>query len=157
VRLVCVLALVLTACGYAAPTYTGTAFKCDGTHPCPTGQSCVDGVCTGSDSGSGVGPGAPVVCVGVTCASGDGCCYDPVLGQGNHCAAPGSCNGNLAACTSAANCGSGERCCNSTMSPMCGPATCPDVVCTTGSDCPADKPVCCPLGDIPWRYCSVAC
>jgi hypothetical protein len=144
-----VLAALVAAC-YGDPSYDGTSFKCDDAHGCPAGQTCVGGTCTGG--GSAMGDGIKCASAG-TCAAGSACCNDVV--NGPRCIAPGNpCSGEIATCDGVADCSSSQRCCTS-QSPACGAASCSDVVCTTGADCPASQPSCCFITGLPWGRCSV--
>ncbi len=146
------LSLALAAC-YSDPSYQGTSFKCDDAHGCPPGQTCVAGTCTGGGSnGSALGDGIKCASAG-TCAAGSACCNDAITGP--RCiAVGGTCNGEAATCDGTADCPSGERCCT-TQAPACGAASCADVVCTTGSDCPTTRPFCCFITTFPWGTCNV--
>jgi hypothetical protein len=154
VRLV-VIAIVLAACSYGDPSYDGTGFKCDGDHPCPSGQTCGgDGVCGTGGSGSGSSE-LGIKCGADTCAAGSACCADVIAGP--HCiSTSASCTGQTAQCDGIADCGSGQRCC-ATASPRCGADTCADAVCTVATDCPSFVPTCCFDTGFPWGHCGTGC
>jgi hypothetical protein len=151
--------VVLAGC-YEAPDYRSTHFKCDDTHACPDGQSCITGTCMvgGSEiDANGSGSQEGVACAGTTCTGGDNCCVDFVGSP--HCIPAGTfCNGYSASCDGTEDC-AGSPCCLITggTQTACG-ASCTNQACLDNTDClNASMPMCCLGGLTPWGRCMPAC
>jgi len=144
VRGVAFAAFVIAAC---TPDTSHTAFRCDDSHGCPSGQTCVGGRChRGPVTGDGV------VCdTQKVCAPDQQCCLD--LFNPPRCIAAGDeCPGTSAFCDGVEDCQMGDRCCaESTVS--CG-SSCGIVACRDGSDCPTTEPNCCDHDGPRWGTCS---
>ncbi len=140
------LSLVIGIAG-CSPDTTNTAFKCDASHGCPTGQSCLAGRCRrGGASGE-------VDCGVETCANLQMCCADGV--NVPHCIAAGKdCNGIGALCDGVEDCQAGDACCAGSTT-ACG-VDCETTVCVDDDDCPTTEPNCC-ASDTPFRECRVSC
>ncbi len=145
---------------YAAPDYSGAHFKCDGEHPCPDGQQCVNSVCSGGGSNmvDAATSGNGVACGTATCGASQKCCADFVSGP--ICIAlSASCTGFAATCDGKEDC-PGATCCETGTITIGCISTCPgSVICRESTDCPAVAPICCPsIGTMePWGRCNVGC
>lgn len=146
-------ALCTVAC---APDYAGTSFLCDGTHGCPTGQTCVQGRCAPPAIGDGV------ACGTATCGAGLECCVDmvnaprctPVAASGDPCP------GFRARCDGTEDCPASQWCCLAEDPDIPGACenTCDNYACRDAADCPAALPNCCGFvaGSYPWKHCTLA-
>jgi hypothetical protein len=155
-RLAATIAL-LAAC-YQDPNYDATHFKCDATHECPRGQSCVSGTCTGGGSGGDapVNNQQGVACASQTCGTGQMCCFDFV--NAPHCIAEtDNCPGVSASCDGVEDCG-GSPCCDSGSHAACG-TSCANRACLDNADCTDGSSLtCCPsLTGAPWGRCALSC
>lgn len=139
--------LLIVACSYGDPT-AGVTFKCDATHGCPDGATCVNGLCSGGHDIVGVACGS-----GGTCGANAKCCVDFMTAP--HCVnATDTCAGVTAACDGAGDCTAPAQCCASAGSAACG-SSCQSVACTTPDDCPGAAPNCCfALPQVPWGMCN---
>jgi hypothetical protein len=138
-----VVLVLLVAC---APDTSNTAFLCDESHACPTGQTCTGGRCRRGSGGDGV------ACMGATCSPEQQCCVDGV--NAPRCIPAGdTCAGSGALCDGLEDCQSGDFCCSDTLT-RCEPQCTFDAVCLQGSDCPSASPNCCFGSDVPWGTCS---
>lgn len=147
---------------YEAPDYSGTHFKCDSEHACPSGQPCVNGVCGGMGSGSNMIDAPPastgVLCGSIVCGATQKCCAD--LLNGPTCLAPSaSCTGFAATCDGVEDCGTGRCCETGSITIACAPTCAGYVICRENADCPANVPACCAMiGTMePWGRCMAAC
>lgn len=152
--------LVLLAVGcYEAPDYSGTRFKCDDAHPCPSGQACVNGVC-GGDSTTVDAPASEigVACGDTTCAENQKCCAD-LLG-GPSCVAQNSvCAGVSATCDGIEDC-DGNPCCETNGVAACATTCAGNMICRQNADCTnPGQPACCMITGTgePWGRCLAAC
>lgn len=157
----CVLAAILgilTGC-YGDPDYGGTQFKCDATHGCPDGQTCIEGRCSGGGSGADAAVSSMGVACGATvCTSTEKCCVDIIVAP--RCVPLGTtCAGFEATCDGIEDC-NGDPCCNNGgMSIACG-ITCQNQICREPADCTnPGAMMCCdiPGTDEPWGRCFSAC
>jgi hypothetical protein len=145
VLVIAVGVLVVGTLGACEPDYDGTAFLCDATHGCPSGQMCFGGRCRRKD-------GAVVVCAGTTCAPNQMCCVD--FFNGARCLdASDTCGGDQALCDDIADCATGERCCDGKTT-ACAQVCESEIACTTTADCPGDMPNCCAQPINPWKVCN---
>lgn len=155
---------VLLAAG-CNPDYGGTSFKCDSAHPsCPDGQTCVNGTCR-SDDGTSMdggthdtgGPRASVTCgtAGV-CGEDETCCFHD--SSDARCApptAPCAADEIKATCDDGADCDDGTYCCELANFATCGGSVaCTAIYCAASTDCPTNKPFCCPDASVPFKTCN---
>jgi hypothetical protein len=140
------LAMVgLVAC---APSYDGTAFRCDAAHGCPTGQSCLAGRCRRAMP-------VAIACGSATCMPDEQCCVD-VVNPPRCLPATETCPGDAALCDTRDDCAPVERCCNTDDGAACALACDSDhVACIVDADCPGDAPHCCPQPIVPWGECAL--
>ena len=142
---------ILVGC-YTDPDYGASRFKCDDTHGCPDGQTCISGACSPGSDGGVIG----VSCGVETCGGGQQCCAG--FGVTPHCIdLTMSCTGTVATCDGTEDCG-GDPCCDVGGSTIeCG-TSCTNRICRDPSDCPQTLPMCCPsLTGAPWGRCSFSC
>lgn len=161
------LGLGLGACAYEAPSYGDARFRCDQTHPCPTGQVCVDNLCqppgSGGDGGGDGGGGvdaqyAGISCGGDTCDLTDECCVDVI--NGPRCQAPGAfCTGPATQCDGPEDCPGGECCLSASFVGVCtAVGTCSgSTACHETTDCTTAGETCCQILTTAWRGCFENC
>jgi len=153
VRLAAIAMLLAGAACYDAPDYGATTFRCDATHGCPAGQTCVAGLCRGGGGTQGDG----VACGAQVCASGLQCCVDFI--DPPICLPAGvMCVGLSATCDGLEDCQTGT-CCRVGAGAECTTASCNDPICREPADCPAAQPMCCTgitTGE-PWGHCMTIC
>jgi hypothetical protein len=154
IALLVVVGCFAVACFYGDPDYGDTRFSCDADHPCPSGQDCVGGTCSGSSSG---GPG--VDCGSTNCDPGQQCCSEP--GSAPICLEAGAaCAGASATCDQTSDCDGTDLCCDTDSGPSCGAGACGTMqACVDVADCPAGVRNCCRFDPTrPWGYCyAIAC
>jgi len=147
---------------YATPDYAATRFKCDATHLCPDGQTCVNGACTGG--GSGLTNVVGVSCGLATCAANQQCCID-ILSAPYCTVLSTDCDIVGARCDGIEDC-QGNACCEEIgLDIACSSTTtCPtgqDQICRDTTDCttPGLKQCCFDVGlpGEPWGRCRPAC
>jgi hypothetical protein len=144
VRVVWIGLVIVIGIAGCQPDYSATAFRCDATHGCPTGQSCEAGRCR---RGGAVGE---VACGAATCTTAEQCCVDPPNEPA--CIAAGDqCLGNGALCDGSEDCQLGDRCCVGPLN-TCG-AGCAETACLDDEDCPSTEPNCCLDVALPWKQC----
>ncbi|MBS1121306.1 MAG: hypothetical protein H6Q90_3534 [Deltaproteobacteria bacterium] len=152
IRLVVMLS-ILAGC-YADPDYGSSRFKCDETHGCPDGQTCIAGMCS-PDPGAGDGGVSSVACGAETCGDGQKCCVGFAVAPRCIDLAM-SCAGAAATCDGVEDCG-GDPCCDSGSTIACG-TTCTSRICREPSDCAVAQPMCCTsLTGAPWGRCGQFC
>jgi acyl carrier protein len=118
---------------------------CDGDHPCPSGQVCVDGSCRAGDC-RGAEQCSPSgnICEAFQCRCGDG---GACSGTTPHCCGDGL-DADCQQCCVSANCGGGETCCSGTCVPtsrLCGGVcgnVCKDNETCCGQKCVATSVLC---------------
>jgi hypothetical protein len=144
--------VLVAACSYGEPDFSGTAFKCDATHGCPDDQRCIDGSCAALGSGAD-----GVVCSATrTCDVGMMCCIDGTnpprcLGISDRCP------GRAALCDGVEDCDPGARCCDGARASCSSEVVC-GAICRDGADCPGIAPNCCHDDpDVPWGHCNFSC
>jgi hypothetical protein len=156
----------LAACGYDAPDYSDARFRCDQSHPCPSGQTCISGLCEGvggdgdaatTDAAGPDGMYSGINCGSSICTLDQQCCADVV--GGTRCAAPGAfCAGISTRCDGPEDC-PGQECCLSAGSGTCTPiGTCStSLACHVAADCGAGGDECCPILETSWNGCFQSC
>jgi len=160
-----VLAVLAAACGYDRPSYESAIFACDASHGCPSGETCLGGLCqyaaatrNGVQCGKATQP--------TTCAPDQQCCFD-VITPPSYCEAASTTCSEGATCDEQADCADGTVCCSQQAVAMCLPGPCmgsqlcpiPDTQMDL-VNCPGDKRFCCPsfnYPDTPWGECSSSC
>lgn len=140
------LSLVIGLAG-CSPDTTNTAFQCDASHGCPTGQSCVAGRCRRG------GVTGEVECGVETCTGAQMCCVDSI--NPPRCIEAGmDCVGIGALCDGLEDCQAGDACCAGDTQ-ACG-VDCETTACLDDDDCPSTEPHCCTT-DTPFWECRVSC
>jgi hypothetical protein len=136
VRGVALLLLVWLVAG-CGPDYAHSAFRCDATHGCPSGQSCISERCR-----RGVPEGATVDCGAAICdVATQQCCIDGI--NAPRCIAAGDvCPGVGALCDGREDCIDRDRCCADDDTIACF-ESCKDYACRDDDDCPSTAPNCC--------------
>jgi hypothetical protein len=161
-RSFCALAFVLAACGYTAPDYSDAQFRCDDTHPCPTGQECVAELCQPPGSGVDAPPGVDAQFSGISCGDdvcdlSDECCVDVI--SGTRCQAPGAfCSGPATVCDGPEDCPGEECCLSASFAGVCtAVGTCSGrTACHETTDCSGTQ-TCCNIITTAWRGCFDNC
>jgi|GEM_PF-2660029 len=144
-------ALALAGC-YEEPDYSDTRFRCGEGGRCPSGYTCLLGVC---ERGSSI-DGAMVqgiLCNGTRCDVGDVCCV--YLGTAT-CRPPGQgpCARTATCDASSATCGALEVCCQTPSGADCQSyVTCLGTYVCEGVDDVDCLDTCCPTSDGPWGVC----
>lgn len=153
------------ACGYEAPDYGDTHFRCDDAHPCPQGQVCVDNLCqapggdldapTGSDGTDAANVG--ITCDTETCTLDQSCCIDVVGGR--RCQAPGAfCTGLSTRCDGPEDCPGGECCFTAAQGICTATGTCSgSTACHDTPDCTGAGESCCAIPATGYRGCFQNC
>jgi hypothetical protein len=144
VRIALALLVMLGAC---EPDYSETAFLCDQSARCPTGQLCMAGRCRRGGAVGEIACGA-----GGTCTPEQQCCVDSSNPPRCIPAADVCPNGYGALCDGLADCQLGDACCDGDLT-YCR-ASCATTVCTVDADCPSGEPHCCiDPTVVPWGSC----
>jgi hypothetical protein len=157
------LAATLAACGYEAPSYEDARFRCDDTHPCPSGQVCVDELCQapGTESDASTGPDSQfsgITCDDDICDLNEECCVDVISGP--RCQPPGAfCTGPATVCDGPEDCPGGECCLSASFAGVCtGVGTCSgSTACHETTDCTDTDQTCCNIVGTAWRGCFDNC
>lgn len=162
-RCCALLAFALAACGYEAPNYGDARFRCDDTHPCPSGQVCVDQLCqppgTESDGGGGIDSQYEGIdCGDETCVLNQRCCVN-VIGD-TRCQSPGEfCTGPTTECDGPEDCPGGECCLSASFTGVCTTVgSCSgSTACHETTDCTTQGETCCDIPATAWRGCFDNC
>jgi hypothetical protein len=161
-----VLAGLVAACSYYdRPSYETALFTCDASHGCPSGETCLGGLCqyvganrNGVACGSATAP--------TSCTPDQLCCYD-LNTPPSYCELASMACSDGTLCDEQADCADGTVCCQQGSIAMCTPGPCTGTqLCPRPSsmmdlvNCPGDKRFCCPSFDYPntpWGECSSSC
>lgn len=145
------ITIALTACGNDKKP----AVDASGNDGTPGDGASVDST-SGSHSDAAVG----VTCGATACTGTDECC---VGSGGSTCVYQDTCATVTFACDGPEDCGTNEVCCFGNGGPGGGGAGCKLVsqctnnACHFDSDCPANTPKCCPVGQSPYSACLTQC
>ncbi len=161
-----VLAVLVAACSYDRPSYATATFRCDASHGCPSGETCLGGLCQyTAATRNGVQCGSAGV---TTCTPDQLCCYDATAPP-SYCELASMPCSEGTTCDQQADCADGTVCCrqDGVGVAVCMPAPCTGTQLCPQPDkqmdlvnCPGDQRFCCPsfdYPDTPWGECSNSC